>query len=500
MAGEHVDVLIVGAGVSGIGAACHLRRECPGKSYAILERRTAIGGTWDLFRYPGIRSDSDMFTFGYRFRPWLDMKVLADGTSIRHYVEETAAEYGVTEHIRFGLKVLRANWSSTEKRWSVEALREETGEVERYTCDFLLGCTGYYNYDTGYRPDFPGEDRFRGDVVHPQHWPEDLDYQGKRVVVIGSGATAVTLIPAMVDEAAHVTMLQRSPTYIVTVPATDALSAALQKVLPTKAVYQLARGRNVALQRLLYSAARRFPNAVRKIILAGVRHQVGPDVDMRHFTPHYDPWDQRLCIVPNGDLFRVVRSGTASVVTDHIETFTEDGIRLESGEHLDADVIITATGLDVQMMGGAEVSVDEDPVVLRDRLAYKSVMVGDVPNAALVFGYVNASWTLKADIACDYVCRLLNYMDEHGHRVAVARQNGAEYAEESVLSALNAGYVRRGQTELPRQGVKAPWRVSNNYFSDIPLLRLAPIDDGVLTFDPVAPDAAVADEETAAAS
>ncbi len=344
---QHVDVLIVGAGVSGIGTACHLTRKCPEKSYLVLERRAAIGGTWDLFRYPGVRSDSDMFTFGYNFRPWTATKVLADGPSIRAYVTDTAREYGVLQHIRFGHRVVRADWSSAEARWRVEAVREDTGQTETVTADFLVGCTGYYDYDSGYRPRFTGEERFTGPVVHPQHWPADLDYAGKRVVVIGSGATAVTLVPALAPDTEHVTMLQRSPSYILSLPADDKISETLRKVLPERIVYTLARLRNVALQRGLYAVARRRPALVRKVVLAGVRRALGPDADLRHFTPRYDPWDQRLCVIPNGDLFQAIREGRASIVTDEVDTFTETGIALRSGEHLPADIIVTATGLQI---------------------------------------------------------------------------------------------------------------------------------------------------------
>ena len=492
---RHVDVLIMGAGISGIGAACHLTRDFPQRSYHILERRQAIGGTWDLFRYPGIRSDSDMYTFGFNFRPWKGNKVLADGTSIREYVNATADEYGVREHITFGRKVVRADWSSATGRWSVDALDESTGVTETWTCDFLIAGTGYYDYDAGYRPDFPGEENFSGTLVHPQHWPDDLDYAGKRVVVIGSGATAVTLVPAMAETAAHVTMLQRSPSYILALPAFDKISYLLKKVMPDLAVYRLARGRNIALQRAIYAVARRRPNFVRKVVLASARRHLGPGADLSGFQPKYDPWDQRLCIVPDGDLFASIREGRADIVTDTIETITPTGIRLASGRELEADIIITATGLQIQLMGGAQVSVDGAPVPLNQVMSYKSVLVEDVPNFAFIFGYTNASWTLKADIASEYVTRLLRYMNEHRYTRVVPRGSDDLRGTDSVLSSLNAGYVRRGNDALPRQGLAAPWQVLNNYLHDAPMMRRSKIDDGVLQFS--RSPAAVPDEPAA---
>ncbi|MCW2498076.1 NAD(P)/FAD-dependent oxidoreductase [Jatrophihabitans sp.] len=482
MTAAHVDVLIIGAGISGIGAACHLTREAPHKSYTILERRHAIGGTWDLFRYPGIRSDSDMSTFGFNFRPWTERKVLADGASIRAYVEATADEYRVRERIRFGSHVLDASWSSADSRWTVRATDEASGEIESYTCSFLLGATGYYDYDAGYRPEFPGEQDFAGPVVHPQHWPEDLDYAGKKVVVIGSGATAVTLVPAMAPDAGHVTMLQRSPTYIVSLPAVDKIAAAMRKFLPEMAVYRLSRIRNIGIQRASYSFSRRFPGTMRKIVVGGVRRQLGPDADLRHFTPSYDPWDQRLCVVPNGDLFRVIRDGKADVVTDTIERFTATGIRLTSGVELDADVIVAATGLQIQMLGGAQLIVDGEPVRLNELLTYKGVLIENVPNAAMIFGYTNASWTLKADIAAEYAIRLMKHMDGSGYRQVVARAQPGDHGTESLLGSLDSGYVRRGNPYMPRQGTRAPWIVLNNYLRDAPALRRARFDDGALEF------------------
>jgi monooxygenase len=479
---EHVDVLIVGAGVSGIGAACHLTRKCPDKSYLILERRHRMGGTWDLFRYPGIRSDSDMLTFGYSFRPWKKTKILADGPSIRRYVEETAAEYGVDQHIRYGMHGLKASWSSETARWTVEVRDESTKRRKKFSANFLMACTGYFDYDSGYRPEFPGEDDFAGTVVHPQFWPEDLDYRSKRVVIIGSGATAVTLVPAMASEAAHVTMLQRSPTYLLSLPGDDKVSGLLGRVLPDSLVFQMARGRNILLQRGLYELSRARPGLVRDAMIKLAARQVRGSSDMANFTPRYNPWDERLCIVPNGDLFRALREGKADIVTDRIERFTRTGVRLASGRELPADIIVTATGLNVQMMGGAAVEIDGEQLEVSDRVTYKSVMLEGVPNAVLVFGYTNASWTLKADLACEYACRLINHMDRHGYQQAVARAPDDVRTDDSVLDALRSGYVRRAAASLPRQGTRGPWRVRQDYLRDIPVLRFGPIDDGVLEF------------------
>ncbi|HEV7205126.1 MAG TPA: NAD(P)/FAD-dependent oxidoreductase [Jatrophihabitans sp.] len=487
---QHVDVLIVGAGISGIGMGAHLKMECPGKTYLILERRRSIGGTWDLFRYPGIRSDSDMFTFGYGFRPWHETQILADGTSIREYVEATAAEYGVTDRIRFGIKVVKASFSTETARWTIDAIDEATGEQQRFTADFFMPCTGYYDYDNGYRPEFPNEDAFQGRIVHPQHWPEDLDYAGKKVVIIGSGATAVTLVPAMADTAGHITMLQRSPSYILSLPAEDKISAGMRKVLPKSVVYKLSRARNIGMQRAIYALAKARPNLVRSIVQKGAERSLKGAADIKHFTPKYDPWDQRLCIVPDGDLFRVIREGKADIVTDTIASFTETGIRLDSGETLDADIIVTATGLTVQLLGGTTVEVDGEPITPSQGATYKGVLLDGVPNAAIVFGYINASWTLKADLAAHYVCRLLNHMDEHGYTQVVARTTEADREEGSMLGALSSGYVKRGEAQLPRQGVAGPWRLTHSYLRDVPMLRRSPIDDGVLTFSRDRSDAA----------
>ncbi|GGE62843.1 putative FAD-containing monooxygenase MymA [Streptosporangium jomthongense] len=483
MSEQHFDVLIIGAGVSGIGMACHLKRECPGKSFAILERRQSLGGTWDLFRYPGIRSDSDMFTFGYNFRPWTGGKVLADGASIKNYVSETAKEHDVERHIRYGLAVKTADWSSVDKCWKLTAVNEKTGKSQSYTASFLVGCTGYYNYDQGYKPDFPGEADFKGRIVHPQHWPEDLDYTGKKVVVIGSGATAITLVPTMAEKAGHVTMLQRSPSYLMPLPSTDKLTLALQKVLPARAAYRLTRARNISVSRLLYQRSRKNPKAMRRLFLGIIKRQLDDQTDMRHFTPNYNPWDQRLCVVKDGDLFKALKAGKAAIATDHIGRFTETGIQLKSGEHLDADIIIPATGLNIQMLGGIKPKVDGQEVVLKNKVVYKNVLVEGVPNAGMIFGYTNISWTLKADIASEYLCRLINYMDRNGVRMAVPRDYENSLGEDTVMGSLDAGYVTRAKDRLPRQGTHGPWRASQNYLEDVKTLRFDPIEDGYMEFD-----------------
>jgi monooxygenase len=482
MSDHHFDVLIIGAGLSGIGTACQLSDQHPGKSLAILERRERLGGTWDLFRYPGIRSDSDMFTFGYEFRPWHELKVLADGASIRQYIEDTAVEYGIDELVHYGLRIVAADWSSAECRWTLTALREVTGETVTYTCGFLISCTGYYDYDAGHLPSFPGADRFEGRSIHPQHWPEDLDHTGKRVVVVGSGATAVTLVPTLATDAAHVTMLQRSPSYILSVPALDKISKVLGRVLPDRTVYRFARRRNIAIQWGLYQACRRFPRTMRAFLLGRVRRAVGPDVDMRHFKPAYMPWDERLCGVPDGDLFKALRAGDASVVTDTIETFTEKGILLTSGEELEADIIVTATGLSVQMLGGMQLSVDGRARALCDQMTYKGVLVEDLPNFAWIFGYTNAPWTLKSDLAGKYLCRLFQHMEDNGHAIATPRDEHDSALDIGMLDQLQSGYVQRAKDTLPRQGSRNPWKVLMHYRKDSRMLLEDSVDDGLLTF------------------
>ncbi|MES0874175.1 flavin-containing monooxygenase [Sinimarinibacterium thermocellulolyticum] len=480
------DVLIVGAGLSGIGAACHLARECPDKKVGIIERRNAIGGTWDLFRYPGIRSDTDMLCFGFEFRPWRGLKVMGDGPVIRQYIADTAREYGVDERIEFGLKMTHAAWSSQEQRWTVRALHEASGETRVFYARMLIGATGYYNYDQGYLPRFPGEERFKGLRIHPQHWPERLDYRGKKVVVIGSGATAVTLVPALaMGGAGHVTMLQRSPSYILSIPNWDRVSAMLKRVLPQAWVFALARKRNILIQRALYLASMRWPRLMRRLLIRHVHKQLGDGYDMSHFTPRYMPWQERLCAVPDADLFTEIRKGRVEVVTDHIETFTETGIELKSGRHLDADIIVTATGLQVQLFGGAEVSIDGHVAPPSSVMTYKAVMLQNVPNLAFIVGYTNAPWTLKADIACKYVCRLLQHMDAKGYAVVTPRAP-AEMMEsdQTILGSLMSGYVRRAADALPRQGKAVPWRVLHHYGRDKRMLLDAPIEDPYLEFTP----------------
>lgn len=480
MNSQHFDVLIIGAGLSGIGVACHLMGEVPDRFVAVLERRDRMGGTWDLFRYPGVRSDSDMYTFGYKFRPWQDVKVLADGASIRQYLVDTAAQFGVDEKIHYGRKVVSADWSTPQGRWTVTTLHEATGETRIYSCNFLVNCTGYYNYDAGHLPDFPGIDRFEGRCVHPQFWPEDLDYSGRRVVVIGSGATAITLIPAMAGDAEHVTMLQRSPSYVISLPAVDKISQILGRFLPDGWVYAFGRKRNIALQRGVYRACRRWPQLMRRLLLWDVRRRVGPSVSMSNFTPRYLPWDERLCIVPNGDLFKTLSSGQASVVTDQIDTFTEHGIRLASGRELPADIIVTATGLNIQMLGGMTLTVDGEERNLHDQMMYKGVLVQNMPNLAMIFGYTNASWTLKSDIASAYLCRLLAHMDANGYAVATPRDDRDCGLDVGIMDQMQSGYVRRADNLLPRQGAEHPWRVLMQYEYDAKMLVEDPIEDRAL--------------------
>jgi monooxygenase len=489
---EHVDVMIVGAGLSGIGAACHLRRSLPEKSFVILESRESIGGTWDLFRYPGIRSDSDMYTLGYSFRPWVGAKAIADGPAILEYVRDTAREHGVDAHVRFRHRVKRATWSSEEARWSVEVERAREGEGERdveivrFTAGFLYMCTGYYDYARGYTPELPGIERFRGPIVHPQQWPEDLEYAGRRVIVIGSGATAMTLVPALAKDAGHVVMLQRSPTYVVSRPAHDAIADWLRGRVPERVAYDLVRWKNVLLGMAFFKYARSRPAIVKKRLIEMVRAELGPSYDVdKHFTPRYAPWDQRLCLVPDSDLFESLRAGRASVVTDRIETLTERGIRLASGEELEADVIVTATGLSLQFLGAIEIAVDGRTIEPGKLLNYKGMMFSDVPNLACAFGYTNASWTLKADLTSEYVCRLLQHMDAIGARQCTPRLRDPSIGEEPFLD-FSSGYIQRALAHFPKQGSKRPWKLYQNYVLDIVTLRYGKVDDGTMDFGAIA--------------
>ncbi|MEW5353974.1 flavin-containing monooxygenase [Streptomyces sp. 16-176A] len=479
---EHLDVLIIGAGISGIGAGRYLRTELPSKSFAILEARQASGGTWDLFRYPGIRSDSDLHTFGYEFKPWRDEQSIADAPRILSYLRETARENGLDAHIRYHHKVLGASWSTGEARWTVDIERADTGERLRLTAGWLFCAGGYYRYDEGFTPDFPGRDRFTGPVVHPQHWPEDLDYAGKRVVVIGSGATAVTLVPAMAATAGHVTMLQRTPTYVLPVPRKDVIANALKKYLGEKRGYALTRRKNIAQQRVVWSLCQKYPRAARRVIRWVNARQLpkGYAVDV-HFNPPYDPWDQRLCAVPDGDLFRTIRAGKASVVTDRIASFTEKGVLLESGRELPADVVITATGLNVQAFGGVRLTVDGREVRLPDTVAYKGMMLSGVPNFSYAIGYTNSSWTLKVGLLCEHFCRLLAHMDAHGYDECRPEPADPRMPTRPFLD-FGAGYVRRAVDSLPRQGDRMPWLTSMDYRDDVKLLRADSVVDPELRF------------------
>lgn len=484
---QHFDVVIVGAGLSGIGAAVHLQKLCPGRSFTLVESRGAIGGTWDLYRYPGIRSDSDMHTLGYAFKPWIADKAIADGPSILDYVNETADEHDVRRHIRFHRRLEKASWSTEDAAWTLElACTDGDGSsTERIRCGFILMCSGYYDYETAYRPRFEGEEDFEGPMFHPQFWPRDLDYTGKRVVVIGSGATAMTVVPAMADAAEHVTMLQRSPTWVVSRPDVDALANFLRRVLPDRLAYAITRFKNVQLQRFMYGRTRTAPEKVRKFLLDRVREHLAPEIVEQHFTPSYDPWDQRLCLIPNADLFEAINSGKASVVTDHIDRITKKGIRLASGRELEGDIIIAATGLNLELLGGVHFSVDGRPVSFPDTFSYKGMMISDVPNLVQTFGYINASWTLRADLTAEYVCRLLNRMDELGARQCTARlaPEDRDMPRRDWIEDFSAGYMRRRMHLFPKQGDHAPWLNTQNFTADKKMIRHAPLEDGRLIFD-----------------
>lgn len=483
------DVVIIGAGVSGIGAACHLKTKTPGKSFQILESRGRPGGTWDLFRYPGIRSDSDMYTFGYKFKPWTEGKDIADGSAILNYLKETLSQFDLEKQIRFNCPVQKVQWDSTLKRWHITAMDQGTQTIVHYQCRFLLSCTGYYRYAEGYVPPFEGMNNFRGDIAHPQHWPEDLDYSNKNVIVIGSGATAITLVPSLAEKARHVTMLQRSPSYIFSRPAVDAIAKWTNRLLPTRLAYQLLRAKNILLSLFVYSFSRKRPEAMRAFLRNHTLKHLGSQEDVdKHFNPHYQPWDQRMCLIPDADLFKALRNNQASIVTDHIKRFTETGIELTSGKHLEADIIVPATGLQVQFMDGIELMIDDRVLNFGELLNYRGMMFDGIPNMAAVFGYTNASWTLKADLTAEYVCRLINYMDAHQFEVATPSlekstepESGSVENREPIVN-LSAGYILRALDSIPKQGRKVPWRNHDNYIKDRLSLTYGKLDDGVMQF------------------
>ena len=485
MTSEHVDVVVVGAGLSGIGAGYHLQTMSPDRSYVILEGRESLGGTWDLFKYPGVRSDSDMHTLGFSFKPWTEAKSIADGPSILKYLKQTVSQFGIDKHIRYGQLVTQAQWSTDDAQWSVTSTNKATGTTNTYTCSFLFMCSGYYSYKKGHTPEFTGRERFKGTIVHPQEWPTDLDYAGKRVVVIGSGATAVTIVPSMADKAAHVTMLQRSPTYMVSRPDHDVLANRMRKVLPPKMAYNLTRFKNTWRQQLVYNKTRTDPNKVKQLLLGGIQLELGAEYDIaKHFTPNYNPWDQRLCLVPNGDFFKSMREGKASVVTDHIASFTETGIQLASGEHLDADIIVTATGLELVTLGEMDFFVDGNQVDFAKTWTYKGFAYSDIPNMASTFGYINASWTLRSDLTAEYVCRLLNHMRKKGVTQCTPRlrEQDRNMKERPWIDGFSSGYMQRMMHRMPRQGDHEPWINPQNYRRDKKMFKHSPIDDGVMQF------------------
>jgi cation diffusion facilitator CzcD-associated flavoprotein CzcO len=485
MTSEHVDVVVVGAGLSGIGAGYHLQTMSPDRSYVILEGRESLGGTWDLFKYPGVRSDSDMHTLGFSFKPWTEAKSIADGPSILKYLKQTVSQFGIDKHIRYGQLVTKAQWSTDDAQWTVTSTNKATGATNTYTCSFLFMCSGYYSYKKGHTPEFTGRERFKGTIVHPQEWPTDLDYAGKRVVVIGSGATAVTIVPSMADKAAHVTMLQRSPTYMVSRPDHDVLANRMRKVLPPKMAYNLTRFKNTWRQQLVYNKTRTDPNKVKQLLLGGIQLELGAEYDIaKHFTPNYNPWDQRLCLVPNGDFFKAMRAGKASVVTDHITSFTETGIQLASGEYLDADIIVTATGLELVTLGEMDFFVDGNQVDFAKTWTYKGFAYSDIPNLASTFGYINASWTLRSDLTAEYVCRLLNHMRKKGVVQCTPRLREQDHnmKERPWIDGFSSGYMQRMMHRMPRQGDHEPWINPQNYRRDKKMFKHSPIDDGVMQF------------------
>ncbi|MFC3151995.1 flavin-containing monooxygenase [Litoribrevibacter euphylliae] len=478
---EYKDVVIIGAGLSGIGAACHLRRNCPNKSLAILEGRTQMGGTWDLFKYPGIRSDSDMYTLGYNFKPWTDPQAIADGPAILKYIKNTAEEFDLTNLIRYQHKVTHIHWDSNTARWTISI--ETNGQSKQIRCNFLITCTGYYNYQAGYTPEFPGREHFQGSFIHPQHWPEHLKYQDKKIVVIGSGATAVTLVPELAKQAQSVTMLQRSPSYLTTLPREDQLLNMMRKYLPDNWVYRFARTRNIGITMAFYNYCRTFPNNARSFISKMAKKDLPNDFDMKHFSPKYQPWDERVCVVPDSDMFKAIKQGNADVVTDTIHTFTENGIKLASGNTLEADIVVSATGLDIQIMGGIEVLVDNQPYDFSQKMIYRGVLFEDLPNLGMIFGYTNASWTLKADLVSEYMCRVINHLDKSDTVMAVPKDN--QSMKHIPFMDMTSGYIQRALNRAPKQGEKLPWRLYQNYLKDMLMLRYGKLNDGVLEFNKI---------------
>ena len=480
MSKNYFDIVIIGAGLSGIGGACHIARQMPEKSYTILESRGAMGGTWDLFRYPGIRSDSDMHTLGYSFKPWKHQKAIADGPSILSYINETAQEYGVDQHIQYHQRVTKISWSKATSLWTLTISSND--QLSEITCRVIYSCTGYYRYDKGYTPEFDGVENFQGQFIHPQHWPEQLDYAGKRVVVIGSGATAVTVVPAMAQTAGHVTMLQRSPTYVLSRPDTDTASLTMRKYLPEQLAYTLTRWKNVTLQALTFGLSRRWPKAIKRLLLRWTQKELGDDFDVNtHFNPHYKPWDQRLCLVPNSDLFTALREGSASVVTDHIKTFTKDGIELQSGDHLPADIVVSATGLELLALGGMEVEVDGQLIDLKDTVGYRGMMLTDIPNFIIATGYTNASWTLKCDLTSEYLCRIIKHMDKQNYHYCMPRNTDDSMQLVDFID-LRAGYIDRAMKDFPKQGSHSPFKLYQNYLLDILSLRYGSLKDKALEY------------------
>ena len=479
---QHINTLIIGAGISGIGTAVHLQNDAPQRDFLIFERRDRIGGTWSLFQYPGIRSDSDMSTFGFEFKPWRKASILADGASICEYLQETIDENRLQSKIKFKHSIVSANWNSETQLWELTV--ENNGKTEQWTANFVVSCTGYYNYANGFQPDFPQANRFKGQFIHPQHWPENLNYVGKKVLIIGSGATAITLVPAMAKQGAIVTMLQRSPTYIATVPSVDIVYKTMQKFMSEDRAYQLTRKRNIAVQRGIYALAKAQPKILRKLLLAGVKQQLKGKVDMKHFTPTYNPWDQRLCVVPDGDLFKVLREGQAFIETDHIDHFEENGVVLKSGKKIEADIVVSATGLEIQLLGGIDATKDGVKINTRDAMMYKGAMISDIPNFALIIGYTNASWTLKVDVVADYLARLLTHMDQNQLATVTAQGDSSAKSTDSLMgSSLTSGYIKRADQIMPRQGTKSPWKNEASYYADRDALKNAHFDDPILKFE-----------------